>query len=332
MDDRPPSTPRSSADRRRSEPAPADRGAAERALDAFGRLARRGGERLVAWTDRTLRPGGIGERPALWGSLAAMGAIFAADAALGDAVRLEALYVFPIVAVALHCRQRAAVALAIAFAVVLQGAAASGNGTPMSLRMLDVAVAIAASLLAVGLARTVRRHFDASEERASTDALTGLPNRRAFDAVLEAELGIRRRHGGSFSLLMLDLDRFKALNDTAGHTAGDLALRVVSDTLRARVRASDAAARLGGDEFVVLLRQVSGADADRVRAGLVATIDRRLATAGFPVTASCGVATFDRPPPSAAAALALADQSMYARKAERRTTARGEARVSEPVR
>lgn len=272
-------------------------------------------ERLAAWVDRALRPGGLAPRRALLGAHVAMAGIFGVDLLTEETVRMQALYVFPIVSVSLHCAQRSAVLATIAVAIVLQAIVSALQDATMFTRAVDTGVAIASSLLAVALARTLRRHYQASEERAATDALTGLPNRRAFDAVLDAEIDVRRRHGGVFSLALIDLDRFKELNDTSGHAAGDLALRLVSDTLSARVRASDAAARIGGDEFVVLLRNASARDGDRIRETLVSAIDQRLARAGFAVTASCGIATFDRPPASAAAALEEADRAMYAVKA-----------------
>lgn len=272
-------------------------------------------DRLANWVDRALRPGGLAPRRALLGALLSMSAIFALDVLTGETVRLEALYVFPIASVALHCDRSMAVVVSIVVAVALQAIGLRVEDTTVFSRVLDTGVAVAASLLAVALARTLRRHYRASEERASTDVLTGLPNRRAFDTVLEAEIDVRRRHGGTFSLALIDLDRFKALNDTQGHAAGDLALRLVSDTLSARVRASDAAARLGGDEFAVLLRNAPARDGDRIRDTLVSAIDQRLSRAGFAVTASCGVVTFDQPPASAAAALEAADRAMYAVKA-----------------
>jgi diguanylate cyclase (GGDEF)-like protein len=272
-------------------------------------------ERLAAWVDRALRPGGLAPRRALLGALLSMAAIFAVDMLTGESVRLEALYVFPIASVALHCERLSHVVVAIVVAVAMQALGLGMQDETVLIRILDSGVAVAASLLAVALARTLRRHYQASEERAATDALTGLPNRRAFDAVLEAEIDVRRRHGGAFSLALIDLDRFKALNDSMGHAAGDLALRLVSDTLSARVRASDAAARLGGDEFIVLLRNAPARDVERIRETLVSAIDRRLEGAGFAVTASCGVATFEAPPASAALALEKADRAMYAVKA-----------------
>ncbi len=92
------------------------------------------------------------------------------------------------------------------------------------------------------------------ERVATTDLLTGLKNRRGFDAAFAAELDRTKRAksiGGV--LVVIDLDSFKAINDTYGHQAGDECLKVVADTLAAEIREMDTAARLGGDEFVLLL-------------------------------------------------------------------------------
>lgn len=94
-----------------------------------------------------------------------------------------------------------------------------------------------------------RKQLDESEQRANMDALTSLPNRRYF----EAHLGDYVAAGEPFCLLLLDLTRFKAINDSYGHLAGDEVLRAFSEKLRAALRKEDLAARWGGDEFVVVL-------------------------------------------------------------------------------
>ena len=98
------------------------------------------------------------------------------------------------------------------------------------------------------------------EHQARTDALTGLPNRIAFGQALDAVLVNARVNGARPAVLFMDLDRFKAVNDTLGHEAGDLLLREVSQRLRRVLRSSDVVCRLGGDEFQVLLPSVDSVD------------------------------------------------------------------------
>ena len=110
--------------------------------------------------------------------------------------------------------------------------------------------------------RELRNRADAFELAATTDPVTGLANRQAFYAALAETLGkpLEGLHGAP-ALLMIDLDRFKTINDTLGHHVGDRALRYVADTLRSTFRRSDIIARMGGDEFAVLAMEASGEDA-----------------------------------------------------------------------
>ncbi|MGU3539294.1 bifunctional diguanylate cyclase/phosphodiesterase [Methylobacterium sp. A54F] len=110
--------------------------------------------------------------------------------------------------------------------------------------------------------RVVGMHFDTTHRReaerrlahmALHDALTGLPNRVLFRDRLNQQLADIRRHGGSFAVLACDLDRFKAVNDTYGHPAGDALLAVIAERLRGVVRTGDIIARLGGDEFAIIV-------------------------------------------------------------------------------
>ncbi len=126
------------------------------------------------------------------------------------------------------------------------------------------------------------------------DGLTGLPNRRALDEFLEREVGRSQRHARPMSALLLDLDRFKAVNDAHGHLCGDAVLRALADLLRQAVRAEDLCARYGGEEFAVVLVE-TGHDAavevaGRVRAA-VAAHPFRFEGVELALTVSCGVAT-----------------------------------------
>ena len=132
-------------------------------------------------------------------------------------------------------------------------------------RLLDEA----ATEASVALARATS--YRAAEARASTDALTGLPNRRYFDEFCGL-LARRRRSGDAVGVLMVDIDRFKRLNDTYGHATGDEVLRAVAGALAGAVREDDVPARYGGEEFAVLLRnpsrQVAVEIGERVRAAV----------------------------------------------------------------
>ncbi len=152
------------------------------------------------------------------------------------------------------------------------------------LAMTAIAVTLAAATAARQL--LIQRDLRHAERRmrhdALHDALTGLPNRALLLDRIERSLARARRAGRPPGVLFLDLDRFKGVNDTLGHSIGDELLTVVAVRLTAAVRAQDTVARLGGDEFVVLLE----ADGDAVEPILVA--ERLLALVREPVTLACG--------------------------------------------
>lgn len=124
---------------------------------------------------------------------------------------------------------------------------------------------------------------------ADTDVLTGLANRRAFDGALASLLRGQRGHDALFSLLMLDLDKFKAYNDDFGHLAGDQVLRITGHLLRAALRPSDMAARYGGEEFVLLLPDTDATAAGEVAARVLMAF-RGFAWPQRAVTVSIGLA------------------------------------------
>ncbi len=161
-------------------------------------------------------------------------------------------------------------------------------------------------------------HRDA-EARASTDALTGLPNRRYFDEFCGL-LARRRRSGDAVGVLMIDIDHFKLLNDQHGHAIGDEVLRDVGGAIVAAVREDDVPARYGGEEFVVLLRnpgpKVALDVGERVRSAVAALDLGRFGVAS--VTVSVGVAVSSRADQPIEDLIVLADRALYrAKKAGR---------------
>jgi diguanylate cyclase (GGDEF)-like protein/PAS domain S-box-containing protein len=165
-----------------------------------------------------------------------------------------------------------------------------------------------------------RRHLAQIEELAYTDPLTALPNRRRFEERMEMALWQARLDGAAVALLFLDLDGFKAVNDSLGHAAGDELLQVVADRLRGRLRRGDLLARLGGDEFLVGLlgldpatarREATGV-ADQLRAALVEPV--LLGTTTVQVQVSIGVSVHPEDGAEFGPLLHRADARMYASK------------------
>jgi diguanylate cyclase (GGDEF)-like protein len=154
-----------------------------------------------------------------------------------------------------------------------------------------------------------------AETRASTDALTGLPNRRYFDEYLGL-LGRRRRAEDRVGVLMIDIDRFKRLNDTFGHAVGDHVLREVAQAIASAVRDDDVPARFGGEEFAVLLKNPSAKVAldvgERVRRAVSGLDLRRLGVPG--VSVSVGVAVAEDPDVALDVVIDEADRALYRAK------------------
>jgi diguanylate cyclase (GGDEF)-like protein/PAS domain S-box-containing protein len=171
------------------------------------------------------------------------------------------------------------------------------------------------------------------EERAITDGLTGLYNHAHFFQRLDEELERAKRYGRSFSILMMDVDKFKQFNDTRGHPAGDVALRLLADCIRAGLRRSDIAFRYGGDEFAAILLN---ADSSRAQA-IAKRINRRIATSlkdlDDPAAAwlglSAGVACFPDDATTADDLVKVADAALY--DAKRVTHARSATERAQPA-
>jgi diguanylate cyclase (GGDEF)-like protein len=200
-------------------------------------------------------------------------------------------------------------------------------GLPFALAVLGISLAgLLGSLI---LTWTRNERMQELERQASQDALTGLANRRRFEEDLATAMARSRRDGSTGALLMLDLDRFKQVNDSHGHPAGDRLIKEVAEALRKRTRAGDSLARLGGDEFAVILPRCSREEARIAAEAIAAEIrDHHPRDGVDPVTVSIGVAVFgDDPRTSVATVVSEADAAMYAAKDE----GRDGVRVSEPV-
>jgi diguanylate cyclase (GGDEF)-like protein len=223
---------------------------------------------------------------------------------LGTTIRLQSLTVAPLVtesgtigALAVYHAQRNAY-------------------TPDHRRLLTRVAAHAANVIANALV------FEQTQEQSLTDVLTGLPNRRYLDRHLCQELARVQRHGGQLSVLVLDMDGLKQINDEFGHQTGDSALREVSQVLRASLRVYDVCARFAGDEFVVVLGDCDAAQAERRRVDLQRAISslwvEPLPGRIVPLSTSIGAATFPDDADTVDGVMGVADQRMYRDKAQKR--------------
>ncbi|MFL5867688.1 MAG: putative bifunctional diguanylate cyclase/phosphodiesterase, partial [Thermoleophilaceae bacterium] len=165
---------------------------------------------------------------------------------------------------------------------------------------------------------TERKRFESElQHLADHDALTGLFNRRRFDEELSRELARAARYDEPGTLLVLDLDNFKYVNDTLGHQAGDQVVISVAALLRKRLRETDIVSRLGGDEFAILLPHTDHEPAKSVATDLLRAVRDHEALAGgrsMRMTTSLGVAHFPEHGSTAEELLAAADMAMYAAK------------------
>ena len=191
---------------------------------------------------------------------------------------------------------------------------------------------VALMLLTLVLARPLLRAFRWTEEQASEariDALTGLANRRALEEILAAEISRAHRFAHQLAVVLLDLDRFKEINDSFGHAAGDVMLRAVSRLLTSLARQGDTVARWGGEEFVVVLPETDLAGAQRFAERLRRTIEAH-AVGDMKTSASCGVATM-LPEDSVEELLGAADQALYQAKSNGRNRTESAVRGPRPA-
>jgi diguanylate cyclase (GGDEF)-like protein/PAS domain S-box-containing protein len=187
----------------------------------------------------------------------------------------------------------------------------------LTARRVDIAGK--AYLVGMGLDVTERKKLERElEHQAQTDFLTGIPNRRHFLNLADLELARARRYARPFSMLMLDLDLFKSVNDRYGHRIGDLTLQKVVEVCGGMLREVDVVGRLGGEEFGIILPETDAEQAlqvaDRVRQA-VASASVALPQGGsVGITTSIGVATYSEADPDFDAVLARADRALYEAK------------------
>jgi diguanylate cyclase (GGDEF)-like protein len=252
----------------------------------------------------------------LVGGLAIIAAIAAFKTTVGHDIPVADFFLIPVAGVGWLARSRvygylAAVCAASAtvfIAVVGQATAPIGAALAAATARLVLYVIVLAVL------EVLRRMQLQSHAEAGTDHKTGVANSRGFETRAEAEIERSRRNGTPMTVLYLDVDDFKDVNDRFGHATGDRVLATVSHMMRTSVRRNDIVARLGGDEFVVLMPETNRFAGGSVARRMLAELGRVTTPDGAPVHYSIGLVTLDAPPASVDEMIHQADTLMYRAK------------------
>lgn len=234
------------------------------------------------------------------------------DSMTGPDYAFSAFYLLPVVLTAWYAGRGYAILISVASAAAWLAAGIAGrmNHEHTLVLIWNDAMELCLFLFAAYVISALRGKLESEEEFARTDQLTGIANRRRFGELADAEIRRSRRYSEPFTVIYLDIDNFKTVNDTLGHSEGDRLLRQVASTLTTAIRESDTVARLGGDEFGLLLPETDGdaavTVATKIHAGLKVQVEQH-----WPVTFSIGMVTYLKAPASADEMIRVADRLMY---------------------
>jgi diguanylate cyclase (GGDEF)-like protein len=252
----------------------------------------------------------------LLAGLASTGMVGLLDFFTGYELGFSLFYVLPLVFVTWFSGRTRGLAIALVSAGAwLTADVAAGNPYSSSLvPVWNVCIRLGFFLIIMFLVAALRAAVQRAEELSHIDSLTGAVNSRFFYILADGELDRLRRYGHSLTAAYLDLDDFKAVNDTQGHLAGDAALRAVVDCARAQLRKTDVVARLGGDEFAFLCPETDEQAARAMVAKVQDGLREEMRLKGWPITFSIGALTCLEAPDSSERLVKMVDDLMYSVK------------------
>jgi len=264
----------------------------------------------------------VSEQPelALWLECLALTACVAlADYLSGTELSFSIFYLAPIVFAAWFVSRRAGVMFAVVSAALWAWVDIRGGATYSSafVPAWDSLVRLGFYVVALELVARTKASSERERVLARTDSLTGVANGRSFADRAHLALSYLRRAGRPVTIAYVDLDRFKEVNDSLGHSEGDRLLHAVAQAVSGRLRSTDLVARLGGDEFGVLLGDTDAAMAPKVLAVIGEAINEAV-DGRWGVGSTIGAVTFTSPPPSVDYMVRAADALMYRGKQEGR--------------
>lgn len=234
----------------------------------------------------------------------------------GVELRVYPLYFLPLSLGAWYAGRRGAVALAGVAALIwgLSNSAAGLQFSSPAIWASNIGMQLIGFATVGVLIAELRKRLEVEASLSRVDPLTGLANPRAFKERIELVLALARRQPRPTSIVYIDLDNFKHVNDSRGHAEGDALLRAVAECVRGSIRATDFAARLGGDELALVLPESDRESTQRVVERFREALDQAMRAQDWPVTASIGALVLSTAPASIGDALNRVDEVMYAAK------------------
>lgn len=253
--------------------------------------------------------------PIFWlvAGLILVGMLGALDWRTGNEITFSLFYLIPIVLVTWTVNRSAGLLLSVLSTLILLGTERAAGPIYSHPIIYFWNTLIRASFFIIITYLVAELHKAQREERlaARTDFVTGAVNARHFNELLQMEVERIRRYPHPITVVFIDVDNFKVVNDLFGHKMGDEVLRLIASELKAQLRSTDYIARLGGDEFALLLPSARQADAEVVVAKVHTHLRAEMRRRNLPVTFSMGAVTCVVPPYSAEQIINMADELMY---------------------
>jgi diguanylate cyclase (GGDEF)-like protein len=258
----------------------------------------------------------LGKRsPVFWlvTGLISAGMLGVLDWLTGNEITVGLFYLIPIVLVTWAVSRRAGLLLSVLSALILLAAerAAGQIYSHPIIYFWNTLIRASFFVIITYLVAELHRAQHEAHLAARTDYVTGVVNARYFTELLQMEVERIRRYPHPITVVFIDVDNFKRVNDLFGHKMGDEVLRVIADELKAQLRSTDCIARLGGDEFALLLPSARQTDAESVVSKVHTHLREEMLRRNLPITFSMGAVTCIVPPYSAEQIINMADELMY---------------------